>query len=175
MREKASKILNIIALILVVGVSVIIFLKRDMLADLQTYGYAGVILLCFIANATVLLPAPSLMVVTAAALVYDPWIVGLCGAVGTTLGECVGFFFGDRVAALKNPTERKVYDFVSKYGCVAVGIFAVLPLPLFDIAGIAAGAMGMKWYKFVISCFIGKLIKTTAFALMSGMIYEYVT
>jgi membrane protein YqaA with SNARE-associated domain len=58
------------------------------------FGYAGIFLLCFICNATVLAPAPSLAVVVSASLALNPLFVALSGAAGTTFGETVGYAGG---------------------------------------------------------------------------------
>jgi uncharacterized membrane protein YdjX (TVP38/TMEM64 family) len=38
-------------------------------------------------------------------------------------------------------------------------IFAAIPNPIFDLGGIAAGATGMRWWRFVLAAFLGKTVK----------------
>ena len=42
---------------------------------------------------------------------------------------------------------------------MTVFIFAFLPLPVFDIVGIAAGVMRMNWGKYLLAAVLGKTLK----------------
>ena len=53
---------------------------------------------------------------------------------------------------------------IDKYGIWAIFALALIPNPLFDIAGLAAGAAGIAWWKFLIAAGIGKTIRAIAFA-----------
>ena len=75
-----------IFIIAVVAVSILIFCRRDILVYDDKYGYLGVFVLCFICNATVFAPAPSLIVAVTAAQTLQPIPVILLGAAGK-LGE----------------------------------------------------------------------------------------
>jgi hypothetical protein len=48
---------------------------RDKIQNVSEVSYLGLFFLCFIANATVLLPAPSLMIAASCALIMNPWLV----------------------------------------------------------------------------------------------------
>jgi uncharacterized membrane protein YdjX (TVP38/TMEM64 family) len=53
---------------------------------------------------------------------------------------------------------------VEKYGGWAILVLSAIPNPFFDLAGVAAGVGKMSMPRFLIFCWIGQLIKMTAFA-----------
>ena len=158
------KILCVIFILAIIALSVIIFLNKDKLESIGNYGLIGVFALCFLSNATVFLPAPSLIVVVTAASIMNPILVSLAGAFGTTLGELTGFFSGRAGKNIGNKSDGKLGKAIQKYGMPVIFVFALLPLPLFDIIGVASGYLGVKWYKFTAACLPGKFIKMILYA-----------
>ena len=145
----------------------------------ESWGYLGVFSVTFLANATVLLPTPGFLAIIVAAAVLNPFLVGLLGAVGMTLGELSGYFIGRASRALSNQevdTEPKRWHkwiaaskkLVERWGMLGIVILAAAPNPLFDLAGIAAGAIKMGVAKFLVATFIGRLIRTMALAYGSA-------
>ena len=55
-----------------------------------------------------------------------------------------------------------------KIGMLTIFVLAILPLPLFDIAGMAAGVLKMPLPKFLIATLGGKLIKMWLAAYMGA-------
>lgn len=146
---------------IIAGLSVTIFLLRDKLQNVGDVGYLGLFLLCFLANSTVLLPAPSLMIAASCALILNPWLVALFAALGSSLGEFVGYLFGT-VSEDLSPKFKKLLDKLTAKihnQTLLVFVLAVLPLPLFDVVGIYSGGSKMNLLKFFIACFAGKFIK----------------
>ena len=92
--SKVRKFLEITFVVIIVALSVVIFLMRDKIGQVSNISYLGLFLLCFVANSTVLLPAPSLMIAASCALIMNPFLVALSAALGSTLGEFVGYAFG---------------------------------------------------------------------------------
>lgn len=161
MKRKIRIIFEIVLMILIIGLSVTIFLLRDKIQNVSEVGYLGLFVLCFLANATVLLPAPSLMIAASCALIMNPWLVAVCAALGSTLGEFVGYAFGTVTEDL-SPTFKNLLDKLTTKihnQTLLVFILAVLPLPLFDLVGIYSGGTKMNLIKFFLACFAGKLIK----------------
>lgn len=161
MNGKVRKILEVFFVILIAALSVVIFLMRDKIGQVSNIGYFGLFLLCFLANSTVLLPAPSLMLAASCALIMNPFLVALSAAAGSPLGEFVGYAFGSITKDL-SPKFKKLLDkLTSKIHSQAVLVFilAVLPLPFFDIVGIYSGGTRMNLIKFSVACFVGKFIK----------------
>ncbi len=170
--NRRLKVINMfisgIFIIAVAAVSILVFCRRDILVYDDKYGYLGVFILCFVCNATVFAPAPSLIVAVTAAQTLQPLPVILLGASGTTLGEMVGYFSGKVGRAFIQKDGRITY-WIIRHGAIAVFLFAFMPLPLFDLAGIACGYSKTKWHTFMLFCFLGKLLKMTVYVL--GGIY----
>ena len=160
----AKKVLSILFVLAVIVLSVIIYLYREKLQYAGNYGYIGIFFLCFICNATVFAPAPGLILIITASAFLNPLFVSLAGAFGTTLGELTGYFSGKAGRNIKEIQSGKLGGLVQKYGSPVIFCFALLPLPLFDIIGVTSGYLGIKWYKFIVACFIGKLIKMLFYA-----------
>lgn len=161
MKKKIQKIIEIVLVVLIVGLSVEIFLLRDKIQNVSEVGYLGLFFLCFLANATVLLPAPSLMIAASCALIMNPWLVALCAALGSALGEFIGYAFGTVTEDLSPKFQKILNKLTSKIHSqtLLVFILAALPLPLFDLVGIYSGGTKMNLIKFFLACFAGKLIK----------------
>lgn len=168
--SRQHKVINMfisgVFIVAVVTVSVLVFCRRDLLVYEDKYGYLGVFVLCFICNATVFAPAPSLIVAVTAAQTLQPLSVILLGASGTTIGEIVGYFSG-KFGRTFIQKDGRITSWVVRHGAIAVFLFALIPLPFFDLAGMASGYSKMKWYTFMISCFLGKLLKMTIYVLGS--------
>lgn len=161
MKGKERKCFEVIIVSIIILFSVVIFAVRDTIGQVGSSGYVGLFFICFLANSTVLLPAPSLMIAASCALIMNPWLVALFAALGSTLGEFVGYAFG----TLTGDLSPKFQDFIKKLTSkihnqtLLVFILAVLPLPLFDVVGIYSGGTKMNLIKFSAACFVGKFIK----------------
>lgn len=166
--EKLRKVLEIIVVILIIALSVVIFLMRNKIQNVSSFGYFGIFLLCFLANATVMLPAPSLMIAASCALIMNPILVAIFAALGSATGEFVGYVFGTVTKDL-SPKFKKILDKLTEKvhnENLLIFIFAVLPLPLFDVVGIYSGGTKTNLLKFFLICFVGKLIKTLIYVNM---------
>jgi membrane protein YqaA with SNARE-associated domain len=119
-----------------------------------------------VSNATLLLPVPGLMLTSLVGSHVDPLLVGVIAGVGQTLGELTGYLAGYSGQTLLPDTARTraVSGWMRRYGVVALFVLAVLPNPLFDIAGIMAGAMRMPVWQFLLGAGLGKVVKNIAFA-----------
>jgi uncharacterized membrane protein YdjX (TVP38/TMEM64 family) len=53
---------------------------------------------------------------------------------------------------------------MNKNGSLTILILAIIPNPLFDLAGLIAGAMKMPVLKFLFWCWIGETVKMLIFA-----------
>jgi membrane protein YqaA with SNARE-associated domain len=170
-----KKNFSILFILFVVATSVMTYIYKNKVQALGNFGYIGVGLLCFICNATILAPAPSLVVVVSMALVINPIIVAISGAIGSTLGESVGYYSGYVGKNIIDFDSNKLAKWVKKYGTPVVFVFAVIPLPLFDIIGLASGYLRIKLYKFLIACFLGKVIKMLVYSIGANYFAQYLT
>ena len=160
-KQKLRRAGELLLLALILALSVLIFLFRDRIGQVSQVGYLGLMGLCFLATATVFLPAPSLLIAASCALIMDPLLVALCAAFGSALGEMMGYLLGrtggdlsPRFRGLAEKLKEKV-----KNELLLVFLLALLPLPLFDFAGIWCGGTRQHPLRFFLACFAGKLLK----------------
>jgi membrane protein DedA with SNARE-associated domain len=170
-KEHSLMIARILALVVVVGISVFVYSIRDQAEEFAVYGYPGIFLVAFLANATVLLPAPGIAVVFAMGGVFNPVAVGLAAGAGGSLGEISGYlagFSGQAVIERANIYERLVL-WMQRNGNLTILLLAALPNPFFDLTGIAAGALKMPILRFLFWCWIGVTIKMMVFAFLGSV------
>lgn len=153
-------------------VSAVIVLNKDRLGELEEYGYIGIFLLSILGNATVVIPAPVVLTAFIGGGVFNPLIVGVITALGATIGELTGYMagFGGKAFVEKNETYKKVETWINKHGFLTIFILAVIPNPLFDLAGICAGFTHYPLSRFLLATSLGKTIKFVAIALVGAYI-----
>lgn len=166
MKEKLRKALEVLLLVGIILLSIGIFLFRDRIGNVGEVGYLGLFFLCFLANATVFLPAPSLMIAASCALIMNPLLVALTAAAGSTLGEFVGYIFGGAGKELSPKFEALLTRLNARISnpTLLVFVLALLPLPLFDVAGVYSGGTRMHPVKFFLACYLGKFLKLLVYA-----------
>lgn len=159
--------IQILTLVLIIGALGAALYYRDHLQELRRYGYAAVFLVGLISNATLVLPVPGLAVSSVMGGVFNPWLVGLVGGLGQALGELTGYMAGYSGQTLvdENPTYQRLKRWMHRYGTPTVFVLAIIPNPVFDLAGIAAGVLRLPLWQFLLSCAAGKVIKNIIFAL----------
>jgi uncharacterized membrane protein YdjX (TVP38/TMEM64 family) len=144
---------------------------------LGRYGYLGVFLISLLGNATVVLPAPSLAAVFAIGAVLNPAWVGLVAGVGEAVGELTGYLagYGGRAIVEDRVTFQRMERWVQRYGILVILVLSAIPNPFFDLAGIAAGVLRLPLWQFLLSCWVGKTLKTMAFALAGAHSIDILT
>jgi membrane protein YqaA with SNARE-associated domain len=170
------QIARVLVLVGVIALTVWIYTLGDQTAVLATYGYPGIFVLSILANATIVLPAPGLALVFAFAGKLN-WIgVGIAAGLGATLGELSGYLAGVSGQAIIE--NQGLYDrlerAMKRYGGWAIAVLAFLPLPIFDLAGVVAGALRMHILKFLGWCFLGKLPKMLLIAYAGAFSIDWI-
>ena len=177
MKSNASKVSAFILIfLLIIGLNYILHANEAYLLNLKAYGYVGTFLACLLLNATVLFPSSSTAVVISMATVYNPVVIALVGAFGTTLGEFTGYFAGYYGSSIveKSLIINKILAVYNRFPKVAIILFAALPLPLFDVLGIMAGSVKMDKRTFFVLCFIGKGLKMLLYAYIGVYTYNQI-
>lgn len=149
-------------IMLAVGISVVLYIFRDKVAQLGNYGYLGAFLISLVSSATVVLPVPGIVLLFALAATLNPVLVALAGATGGIIGEMTGFmvgYGGQKVMHGRSRSYARLEKLMKRWGSWAVFAFAAVPLPLFDIAGMMAGALHYPLWKFLLIGWVGKVIK----------------
>ena len=152
---------------MVLALSVAMLLAWDEIERLGVYGYPAVFLVSLVSNATIILPVPGLAVSSLMGSVFNPLLVGLVAGIGQALGELSGYMVGFSGQTLidRGRAYDRLFRWMSRHGTLTIFVLAVIPNPVFDLAGIAAGALRFPLWRFLASCAAGKVIKNVGFAL----------
>lgn len=155
-------VIPLVTILLGIAITVALFLFRDKIAGLGNYGYLGAFLISLVTSATVLLPVPGIVALFALGATLNPMLVGLVGATGSIIGELTGFmvgYGGREVMPRKSRLYLRLEQWMRRWGTWAVIGITAVPLPIFDVAGLAAGALHYPLWKFMLIGWAGKSIK----------------
>jgi membrane protein YqaA with SNARE-associated domain len=163
-------VLSIIALVLITVGSFWIAMNPSWVQAAGHWGYLGAAVISFFASATVIVPAPGLAVVFSMGAALNPIVLGIVAGIGSGLGELSGYIAGASGRALisQGRINPFLHHFATKYTVPALFVLAILPLPIFDFAGILAGAMRLRLPIFLSAVISGKIIKHILIALMGA-------
>jgi membrane protein YqaA with SNARE-associated domain len=154
----AKNLLSLFGGLAMTACAVFLFSRVQFLRHL---GLPGVFIISLVSSATILLPLPGFAIVFAMGAYQNPLLVGLAAGLGSGIGEISGYLLG---YAGHGAVERtKLYHShkgqIEKYGPLAVFALAFIPNPVFDLAGIASGALKMPWWQFLIATMAGKSLR----------------
>lgn len=158
--------IRIAALLAVIAITIYIYTIRGQAERLAAYGYPGIFLLSILANATVILPAPGIAITFAMGAIFNPIGVALAAGSGAAIGELTGYMtgFSGQGVVERTPVYERMESWTRDYGGWAILILAFIPNPLFDMAGMAAGALRMPLPRFLLFTWVGKVLKMAVFA-----------
>jgi membrane protein YqaA with SNARE-associated domain len=139
----------------------LLFVPQNFIERLGAYGYLGVFVLTLLASASIVLPSPAVGVALIAGRTLDPWLVGVLAGVGASLGEITGYLagLGGSELASRSRFYSRVERWVQRWGVLTIFALSVIPGPVFDLAGIAAGTMRMPFRRFIVACMLGKVLR----------------
>jgi membrane protein YqaA with SNARE-associated domain len=150
--------------------NIVIYLLPIDYSAFGNYAYLGVFLITAIANATVIIPVPYIPIIARVAAQSDSLLlVILAGALGSALGESVAFFVGR--SGRGAVAETRFYRWVQRQlrhpwrAFIVLFLLAAPPNPLFDVAGLTAGALGLPYGLFLTAVFLGRIIRMGLIAL----------
>ncbi len=137
--------------------------------QIENLGYGGLWIVSFIAAGSIILPIPgpaAVCVAAAPALGLNPLAIGVISATAEALGEMTGYIAGlsGRSLLQRNKYYPKVHALVQRRGGLILFFGAIVPNPLFDVIGIAAGSIGYPIKRFLVVVFVAKAIKSTSIA-----------
>lgn len=159
--RRHKNIASLLAVLAALCISGAIFLFKDQLYSLRSYGYAGVFLLSLIGNATILLPMPSMVSVFIGGGLFNPVLVGLMASTGGSIGELTGYLAG--VGGHRIIENQKVFvriqRWMDRWGLVGIFLMALIPNPFFDMVGIVAGLLRVPLWHFLVATWLGQTLK----------------
>ncbi|MEO6196947.1 MAG: VTT domain-containing protein, partial [Dehalococcoidia bacterium] len=131
-----------------------------------TLGYAILWIISLLRASSVLLPIPGSGLTVAAGAIMDPlWGIPVPIAVGVTagtaesIGEFTGYYAGINGGKLMEgrPLYEKVSAWIKKAPFPTMFVMAFMPSPVFDVAGLAAGAARVPIRIFYPAILLGKI------------------
>jgi membrane protein YqaA with SNARE-associated domain len=164
--QRLAGISRILIVVLVIGFSIYIYTMRERVQELEGLGYSGIFLFNVLSNATLILPVPGVLVTSLLGGVFHPFWVAVAAGSGASIGELSGYLLGfsGKTVIERTPVYVRMENWMRKYGEWAVLLLAFIPNPLFDMAGIIAGAIRMHVLRFLLWCWLGKVLKMLVFA-----------
>ena len=163
-RRRPSPAVAVAALFGLVLINVAVFMLPIDYRVFGAWAYPGVFVITFLANAAVALPIPYVPVVLQVARSVDlvPLVV-LTAALASVLGESVAYAIGriEKDLFSDHSLYRRLQRVVGKPMRAGLLLFVLsVPLnPLFDVAGLAAGALGIPYRIFFWSVFVGRIVR----------------
>ena len=137
--------------------------------DVERVGYGGVWVFAFIGAASIFVPLPGLAAVCIAAspaVGLNPVIVGIVAGSAEAAGELSGYLagLGGRGFLERNRFYPAFRRLLINRGGLILFFGSVVPNPLFDVLGIAAGSIVYPLRKFLLYVVVAKSIKSTGVA-----------
>ncbi len=180
---KSKLLLNVVRVLIFVGVialTIYLYQIRDQLKQLQAYGYAGIFLISIVANATIIIPLPGIVLTSAMATIFNPLGVAIAAGSGAALGELTGYLAGFSGQAIVERADKyqRILDWMKQHPRrtdLAILVLAFIPNPLFDLAGMASGTLRIPIWRFLLWVWLGKILKMLPFAYAGAPLIKFFT
>jgi membrane protein YqaA with SNARE-associated domain len=165
-----ERYLQVLALVSVVALSVFLVLNRAIVAQFREYGYLGIFIISILSSASIVIPVPSWILVAALGAILNPVLVGIVSGIGGTIGEMTGYLlgYGGRLAIDNIALYNRMVGWMKRWGSLTIFVLALIPNPLFDVAGAAAGLLRFPLWKFIIFGAAGRIPKNIFFAYLGA-------
>ena len=151
---------------------------------LAGWTYPGVFVLALVANAGIMVGLPYNAIVLQVAATADlPLLVAVAAAAGSAIGESTAWVIGRQggktlpEGGRTGRVVRRLRTSIRTPGraFAAIAAFAAVPNYVFDVAGLAAGALGIGYRMFLAATFAGRLVRFTVFALAGPSLLSFWT
>ena len=165
-----------VALLLTAFALAFFYFSSD-ISNLKSYGYVGLFLINVIGAASILLPSPAAASVFGGGALLQDFLgvpafiwVGMIAGLGEAVGEFSGYAagYGGRIMVEKRAEYKRIHRWMDSHGTITMFLMSTVPNPLFDIAGLAAGAVQMPMKRFFVAVLAGKVIKDTWMAAVGA-------
>lgn len=164
-KKENGHIFRIIIFVITLLLLFIVFQQRNYIHRFSRLGYLGILFVNFVASATVFMPLPGLASVFLGGAIWNPVLIGLYSGIGAMFGEVLGYFLGYGSRGFLRSFEKKNHwifrleRIFQRAGFIAIFIFALVPLPIFDIIGIMAGVTNYPVWKFALATLFGRILR----------------
>ena len=158
--------LRLLALLIVVAIIIAAWFFRGNISALKNLGYPGVFALSLLGSASIFVPLPGIASLCAVSVVLNPAGAALLAAIGETIGELSGYALGysGRTVFQKQRLYNKMRFWMERRGTIILFLVSVIPNPIFDVVGVAAGGLRYPVPRFMAVVWVGKSLKSLAVA-----------
>ncbi len=166
--------------------------REDTESSFDALGYGGIFLANLLSTATVFIPVPGLLAIGHALIVsgaetLNPLAAGLVGGLGMGLGETTAYMTGlvaseaarhtqPQLPRLLRPAvERSIHVvnwLMSRYWVPTLFVLSVIPDPIFEFAGITAGATRIGFRPFMAVVVTGNVIRGLLVAYVGAELFD---
>lgn len=174
-RHRRHIVSAVAGIVFMLAFNIAVFLAPIDYSAFTSFAYLGSFVVTLLANALIVIPIPYVPIVAhIGATAEIPWLVVALGALGSVLGESVAFLAGRAELGLvsEQPIYKRLHR-VAQHPLLAGVIlfaFALPPNPLFDVGGLAAGAVGMSYRVFFLAVFAARLIRLAVIVWLGTML-----
>jgi membrane protein YqaA with SNARE-associated domain len=163
-RHRKHIVFAIAGIVFLVTLNVAVYFAPIDYGAFTSFAYLGAFIVTLLANALIAVPIPYIPIVAhIGATAEFPWLVVVVGALGSVLGESVAFIAGRAELGLvsEHPIYRRLHRVAERplLAGVLLFAFAALPNPIFDVGGLAAGAVGVPYRVFFVAVLAARLIR----------------
>lgn len=198
-RLLASPLLLGVAVVVILGVGAFVsflpFIFGLDTEDFENIGYPGVFVANFLGTGTLFFPVPGLTAAGQALIVtladsHNTVAIALLGGAGMALAELTAYGAGRGLREISSerpmPVKGAVGRWLTKaasvvdrlmlnYGVPTLFVLSALPNPLFEFAGITAGAVRMNIWKFFAPVVVGKMLRAFLLAYVGQRFLDLFT
>ena len=163
--RKPENLIRLAILALVLSAIVAALLLRNSFGATEV-GYGAVALSSLVASAGLVIPVPALATACATAIFLNPFIVGIIAGSAETAGELSGYYLGytGRDVLSRSRIYKRIEGWMRRRGWLLLFLVSIVPNPIFDVVGIAAGALRYPVWGFLAVVWVGKTLKYLLFA-----------
>ncbi|MCH7737842.1 MAG: VTT domain-containing protein [Chloroflexi bacterium] len=163
--RKPENLVRLGILAAVIAAVVATLLLRDNFGATEV-GYGAVALSALVASAGLLIPVPALATACATATFLNPLLVGLIAGSAESVGELSGYYLGytGRDVLARSRLYQRLEHWMRRRGWLLLFVVSLVPNPIFDVVGIAAGALRFPIWGFLSVVWAGKVLKFLVFA-----------
>ena len=163
--RKPENLVRLGILIVVISAIVAALLLRNNFGASEV-GYGAVALSALVASAGLVIPVPALATACATATFLDPSWVGIIAGTAESAGELSSYYLGytGRDVLARNRVYQRLAHWMRRRGWLLLFLVSLVPNPIFDVVGIAAGALRYPGWGFLAVVWVGKLLKFLVFA-----------
>jgi membrane protein YqaA with SNARE-associated domain len=159
--KSKQRLISVAIILMVVGIVAVLAVFRDSFRVSGAVGYPTIALLNLIASASVFVPVPGVAAVCTGGVMLSPLLTALVATVPASVGELSGYAAGRGGAGLvtKGRYYHTITRWMKKRGWLVLFVLSAVPNPVFDVAGVAAGALRYPVWRFLAILCAGKLVK----------------